>query len=110
MVDFILQKRPGNDWIHLIQIIGKMSAELNKISKHYSKLAAQNYTKSSPSNEQWGGRNNILSTDVAVIKILAYKSARMNTDTMVFLNFDATAGFDRMYHAYGNMLDAKKKT
>jgi hypothetical protein len=93
----------------MIRIIGKMSAEFNTMMKHYSKLAAQNYEKSSPSDEHWGGRNHRSSTDAAMIKLLGYESARMNKDTMIIVNYDATADFDRMYHEYGNMLDAKKK-
>ena len=46
--------------------------------KHYSKLAAQNYKKSNLSDEKWGGRNRQSSTDAAMIKLLAYKSADMN--------------------------------
>ena len=43
-----------------------------------------------------------------MIKPLGYESARMNKDTMIIMNYDATADFDRMYHKYWNMLDAKK--
>ena len=41
MKDFILRKKPGRDEIHLIQILGKMTAEFNTMMKHYRKLAAQ---------------------------------------------------------------------
>ena len=43
-----------------------------------------------------------------MIKMLGYESMRMNKDTMIIMNHDATADFDQMYHEYGNMLDAKK--
>jgi hypothetical protein len=66
MVDFILQKKPGKYEIHLIQIIGKMSAAFNTTMKHFSKLAASNYEKTGPSNKEWGGRNNRSSTDTAM--------------------------------------------
>jgi hypothetical protein len=33
----------------------------------------------------------------------------MYKDTIVIVNYEATADFDRMYPEYGNMLDAKKK-
>ena len=44
-----------------------------------------------------------------MIKLLGYEIACMNRDTMIMMNYDTTADFDRMYHEYGNMLDAKKK-
>ena len=43
-----------------------------------------------------------------MIKMLGYESVRMNKDTMIIMNYDATTDFDRMYHKSGNMLDAKK--
>ena len=85
-----------------------MSAEFNTMTKHYSKLAAQNYERSNPSNEQWGGQNHRSSTDAAMIKMLGYESVRMNKDTMMIMNYDADADFDRMYHEYENMLNVKK--
>jgi hypothetical protein len=33
----------------------------------------------------------------------------MNKDTLIMLNFDATADFESIYNGYRNMLDAKKK-
>ena len=110
VVDFILQKKPGKDKIHLIWVIGKLSAEINTMMKHYSKTSAQRYKKSSPCNKQQCGRNNILSTDTVVIKMVAYTSARMKKNTMVILKFIAAADFNRMYHRYVNMLDVKKYT
>ena len=53
--------------------------------------------------------NHRSSTDAAMIKLLSYESARMNKDKMITMNYDATTYFDRMYHEYGNMLNAKKK-
>ena len=44
-----------------------------------------------------------------MIKLLAYKSARTNRDTMIMLSFYATADFDRMYHRYHKMLNTKNK-
>ena len=103
MIDVILRKKTGRNEIHMIQLIGKMSAEFNTIMKHYSKLAAQDYEKSSPSNKQWGGRNHRSSINTADIKLLGYKSALTNKDTMITMNYDTTIEFDRMYHEYGNM-------
>ena len=43
-----------------------------------------------------------------MIKLLVYKNSRMNKDTMIMLNFDATVEFNRLYYKYGNMLDSRK--
>lgn len=50
-----------------------------------------------------------MSTDAAMIKLLAYVSTRIHRDTMIMLNFDTAAAFDRMYPMYSNMLDAEEK-
>ena len=52
VTNFILRKKSGPNKIHMIQIIRKMDAECNTMMKHYSKLAAHNYERSSPSDEQ----------------------------------------------------------
>ena len=38
MIDVILRKKTGRNEIHMIQLIGKMSAEFNTIMKHWSSL------------------------------------------------------------------------
>jgi hypothetical protein len=43
MTNFKLRKKPGSNEIHMIQIIGNISAAFNTMMKHYNKLAAQNY-------------------------------------------------------------------
>ena len=43
-----------------------------------------------------------------MIKFLAPESAWMNKDTNSMLIFNATVNFNRMYHEYGNMLNAKE--
>ena len=108
-INIILKKKPGRNKIHMTQIIGKVSVEFNTIMKYYSKLAVHNCEKSSPSNGQWGGKNYRSPIDTAMIKLLAYESTRMNKDTMVIMNYDVTADFERMYHGYVNMFDARKK-
>ena len=78
MTDFILRKKPGKNEIHTIRIMGNMSTEFNTMMKHYSKLAAQNYKKSNPSNDQWGGQNHRSSLNTAMVKLLVCNSACMN--------------------------------
>ena len=51
-----------------------------------------------------------MSTDASMSKLLGYESAHMNKDTVIIMNYDTTADFDRVYHEHGNMLDAKKKS
>ena len=60
---------------HLIHIMGKTSTEFNAATKHFSKLAISKYATTGSSNNQQGDRSNRLSTDVAMIKLLAYTSA-----------------------------------
>ena len=44
-----------------------------------------------------------------MITLVAYASTNTFKDTMIVVNYDATADFNRMYHEYGNMLGTKKK-
>jgi hypothetical protein len=90
-------------------MICKRSAEFNTVMKPYSKLVTHNYERSSPSDKQRGERNHKSSIDAAMIKLLAYKSTHINQDTLIIMNYSATAAFDRMYHGYGNMFNAKEK-
>ena len=87
------RKKPGNDRLHLIQIIGEINAEFNT-------PIAKNYEKIGPNNKKWGGRNNISPTYVAMINLLAYESAWMNKDTSIMLNSHVMMEFDRMYNEF----------
>ena len=93
----------------MIQIINNMSAKFNTMMKHYSKLVTENYEKSNQNDEQWGRQNHRSSTDAAMVKLVACKSACTNKDTMVIMNYDATVDFERMVPTFRNMLDSKKK-
>ena len=63
-----------------------MSTEFNIIMKHYNKLAAGNYKKTGPNNEQWDRRHHKSSTDASMVKVLAYKRARINKDALIMLD------------------------
>ena len=101
---------PGKNEICLICIIENTIEEFNTMITHCSKLLANNYKKIGSSKGKCDRRTNRSSADATRIKLLAYKSVHMTKDTALMLNFDTTADFDRIYRAYGNMLDAKKQT
>ena len=71
MSDFMIKQKPGVRQIHTLQIIGKVAAELNtSLSYLIGKKAARNFEIFNLCTKQHGSRSNMLSVDVAMLKLL----------------------------------------
>lgn len=108
MTDFMLEKKPGIRQIHTLRIIGKVAAEFNTCLKYLiGKKARDNYEASATSDDQHGFRPNRSSIDAVMLKLLTFKSARMQRCTVATVQHDMTAHFDRMYPAMTSLYATK---
>ena len=98
MTDFMLEKKAGVRHIHTLRIIGKVPAEFNTCLKYLvGKRTRDNFEASGTSDEQHGFRPNRSSIDAVWLKLLTFECARMQRCTLVTIQHNMMAHFDRMY-------------
>ncbi|KAL7547173.1 hypothetical protein ACHAWF_010493 [Thalassiosira exigua] len=96
-IDVMLEKKSGEQKIHLMRIIGLVKADFNTALKLlFTQRLMTNSELAGLFSNQWGGRANRSAPDCATRKLISWKNARYMKTTAASFFDDLASCFDRM--------------
>jgi hypothetical protein len=111
-IDVMLEKKRGNQKIHMLRIIALLEADFNTALKvFFAKRLMDNAESAGLNDEQWGSRRNRMAHDPAMRNMMTfefeYNGRYMKATMIAMFAADLTACFDRMFPALSNVVSGK---
>ena len=105
----LLEKIPGNPWIHSLRAIHIVEGDLQFIAKYFYsvKMMKTAETKKLITDEQYGGRAQRMAQSAVIHKLLYYNISHQTHTSAAFMGDDTRACYDRIVTRHSSIESRK---
>ena len=105
----LLEKNPGNPWIHRLRAIHIVEGDLQFIAKYFYSMRMMKVAESKKliSDEQYGGRAHRMAQSAVINKMLYYNISHQTHTSAAFMDDDARACYDKTVTKHSSLESRK---